>query len=215
MPIEVEKVTAPAQWAAYLINGDASGFDYYDTPSDDAGTRDREVCDAWCAELAKDGWRVTSVEGEPHFAQDNDAGTLACDVLRYTLVRELRAPALDDDRILRHVLTDDHRLLLWDTLKQDSLGKCLLGYALYAPGDDDPIFVGADFACSPMRAIDSDAALRSLLTFLTLKPGDTDADYFDNYTPRQISWCNQYAEELSFYAIDPEPGEESPAFIDV
>lgn len=28
MTIEVDTITAPAHWASYLINGDASGFDF-------------------------------------------------------------------------------------------------------------------------------------------------------------------------------------------
>jgi hypothetical protein len=33
--------------------------------------------------------------------------------------------------------------------------------------------------------------------FLTLKPGDTDSDYFAEYTPEQMDYCQRYAESLS------------------
>ncbi len=56
--IETAIETAPAHWACYLINGDASGFDYSNTPNDNAGDRDQELCDAWVNKLAKEGWRV-------------------------------------------------------------------------------------------------------------------------------------------------------------
>jgi len=55
------------------------------------------------------------------------------------------------------------------------------------------LFEGADFAGSPMVADDSDACLATLLTFLTLRPGDTDRDYFDDYTPEQLDWTQDYA----------------------
>lgn len=90
MAIEVGKRTAPAHWASYLINGDASGFEYSNTPDDKAGDRDQAQCDAWTERLAKDGWRVISTEdeAEPTFTHSNDAGTLAGDVLTYILHRE-------------------------------------------------------------------------------------------------------------------------------
>jgi hypothetical protein len=74
---ETTTSTAPAHWASYVINGDASGID-------DA---DISACDAWLIALANDGWQVVSTEGdEPYFARYNDAGTLACDVITYTLL---------------------------------------------------------------------------------------------------------------------------------
>jgi hypothetical protein len=59
------------------------------------------------------------------------------------------------------------------------------------------LFEGTDFAGSPMHADDSDDTIRSLMTFLTLKPGDTDADYFEGYTDAQRDYCSAHAEALS------------------
>jgi hypothetical protein len=50
------------------------------------------------------------------------------------------------------------------------------------------IFEGEDFAGSPMDADDSDETVAALLTFLTLRRGDTDAEYFESYTPEQLAW---------------------------
>jgi hypothetical protein len=72
------------------------------------------------------------------------------------------------------------------------------------------IFEGEDFSCSPMIAIDSDDSLRSLLGFLTLKPGDTDRDYFDDYTPEQLAFAENEAESLSIWALECE----CPQFVD-
>ena len=59
------------------------------------------------------------------------------------------------------------------------------------------LFEGQDFSPSPLHAIDSDAAVVGLMGFLTLRPGDTDRDYFDKYTPEQWAFVEQHAEALS------------------
>lgn len=87
--IEVTTATAPAHWATYLVNGDATGFDYYNTPTDKAGDRDQARADAWVERLAKDGWRVVSCEGEPWFAHSCDAvRNFNGDIIEYTLHRD-------------------------------------------------------------------------------------------------------------------------------
>lgn len=47
------------------------------------------------------------------------------------------------------------------------------------------IFSGNDFYSSPLHAINSIETVKSILTFLTLQCGDTDSEYFDNYTQLQ------------------------------
>jgi|GEM_PF-3988564 len=66
------------------------------------------------------------------------------------------------------------------------------------------IFVGDDFGCSPMNSIDGDACVAGLLSFLSLQPGDTDEDYFDDYTEEQKTWCSARAEYLSLLGLDLE-----------
>ena len=83
----------------------------------------------------------------------------------------------------------------WDTGNHDSYGKWIVGYRLRSQGKT--IFEGEDFCCSPMHAIDSDEAIASLMAFLTLRPGDTDREYFANYTPAQLEFCDQHAEMLA------------------
>jgi hypothetical protein len=87
------------------------------------------------------------------------------------------------------------------------MGKCIIGYrlsigksvnAIGNPACLDVIFEGEDFHCSPLHAIDSDETVRTLMTFLTLRPGDTDADYFADYTPEQREYCLQHAEALAY-----------------
>ena len=35
-----------------------------------------------------------------------------------------------------------------------------------------------------------------LLSWLTLKPGDTDSEHFDDYTPEQLEWVNSFDNEV-------------------
>lgn len=35
------------------------------------------------------------------------------------------------------------------------------------------------------------------LAILEMKPGDTDAEYFDGYTPEQLAWATRYGDEIS------------------
>lgn len=98
-------------------------------------------------------------------------------------------------------------LVMWDT-HRTMYGKSLLGYRLtmhhsinYAHVKTryvkrDVVFEGEDFGCSPMHSIDGDESVEACMSFLTLRPGDTDADYFDNYTPEQMEYCQLYAEDL-------------------
>ena len=120
--------------------------------------------------------------------------------------------ALDDEgRLLRHVMADGCRIVLWDTFRPDGRGTMWLGYALWDP-EGNKVFEGEDYAGSPMDSIDSDETLRCLIGFLALSPGDTDAEYFADYTDDQRSWAESSAcEELSLWAHD-EQGETS--FVD-
>ncbi|MGW0804749.1 hypothetical protein [Nonomuraea sp. NPDC002799] len=67
------------------------------------------------------------------------------------------------------------------------------------------IFSATDIA-SPVGIVLSTSALISsamtVLNYLTLRPGDTEAEYFDGYTRTQITWRDRFAEELSLYALE-------------
>lgn len=89
-------------------------------------------------------------------------------------------------------------LRMWDTGRTDRRGQSLLAYELRAAGHT--LFRGEDFAGSPLHADDSDATVAALLGFLTLRPGDTDREYFADYTPEQLAFVEAHAEHLSFEA---------------
>lgn len=101
---------------------------------------------------------------------------------------------------------DGFRLELYDTFRSDSMGKSILAYELY--DGDELIFEGEDYHCSPLHSIDGDDALAGLLCFLSLRPGDTDSEYFESYTPRQREWAESgRAETLGYLQSELERQE--------
>lgn len=70
-------------------------------------------------------------------------------------------------------------------------GRDRVAYTFGRVGEP-PIFTGDDFGPSPMNDPLGYRSALGLLTFLTLRPGDTDSDYFDAYTSAQLAWANSY-----------------------
>lgn len=118
-------------------------------------------------------------------------------------------PFRPSTKVLRDVtLTGKERLLTWDTGRKDWRGQTIIGYSFWPdyrhPGVR-PLFTGSDFAGSSMHADDSDETLRSLLGFLTLRPGDTDSDYFAEYDEEQLAYAeSSECEYHQWWAIDEE-----------
>ena len=115
--------------------------------------------------------------------------------------------------LLRDVNVGGYRLTTWDTGSRDWRGQTRIAYRFVSPGGET-VFRGADFSGSPLHAGDSDESLRSLLGFLTLRPGDTDAEYFNRYTQAQMAFARGDAEELQMWVVDPSNDDDSPAFED-
>jgi len=70
------------------------------------------------------------------------------------------------------------------------------------------LFVGQDFFPSPLHATDSDETIAALLGFLSLGEGDTDRDYFDNYTEAQLDWRDsERREELQLLVHEMEESD--------
>jgi hypothetical protein len=89
------------------------------------------------------------------------------------------------------------RLELFDTYRTDRYGKSVLGYEFYDNGA--LIFEGEDFHTSPLYCIDGDETVAGLLAFLSLRPGDTDREWFEGYTPEQRAWVESgRAQELGY-----------------
>jgi hypothetical protein len=113
---------------------------------------------------------------------------------------------------LRHVrLETGHTLHTWDTGRIDwtRFGHpAWIGYEFRDPSGT-VLFTGSDFHCSPLDADDSDACVRALLGFLSLRPGDTDAEYFAGYTAAQLAFAESGdAELIAFlFGCDDADGE--------
>lgn len=72
----------------------------------------------------------------------------------------------------------------------------------FETGNADPIFAGTDYGIPSGQTIDGDHAVRGILGFLSIRPGDTDAEFFDGYTERQLAWVDARAEELNLWGLD-------------
>lgn len=79
-----------------------------------------------------------------------------------------------------------------------------LAYRFWYDGKE--VFKGADYAPDASQTDDGDEAVAGLLHFLSLKPGDTDSEYFDSYTTEQMQFAILHGEELGTIARDMEDG---------
>lgn len=97
----------------------------------------------------------------------------------------------------------DYLLEVFDLCWTDRYGKAVVTYRLTHHGE--VVFPeGADFHCSPLNSPDDDGTVAAILSFCSLKPGDTDLRYFADYTPDQLAWCRRYGEDLAFLAMELE-----------
>ena len=90
-------------------------------------------------------------------------------------------------------------LTLWEAPSNGS-HRAMVGYRLRMVEDGRAswtLFQGEDFGCSPLHASDSDGAVEAIMGFLTLRPGDTDPEYFEGYTAEQREYCAHHAEALA------------------
>jgi hypothetical protein len=97
---------------------------------------------------------------------------------------------------------DAYRLELYTTYQIDEYGKEILAYQFFH--NDVVVFEGADFHCPQWTPIDGDQTVASLLAFLSLKPGDTDPEYFAGYTPEQMAFALAEGDNLHCYVEDLE-----------
>lgn len=74
--------------------------------------------------------------------------------------------------------------------------KLSYDFDMLEAGKKTELFNGDEYRPSPLHAVDSDESVLGLLHFLTLRPGDTDDEYFKNYTPVQLDYCVKHAEAV-------------------
>lgn len=97
-------------------------------------------------------------------------------------------------------------------ISYENYGKSRMGYYLARP-DGAVLFQGDDYFVPGV--CDDGGAATGLLGFLTLKPGDTDEEYFDDYTPEQLDWCQSGdCEELALLVYDWDSGDGGEEYND-
>lgn len=175
--------------------GDECDFGGCTRPATVTTSQGRPVCGMHqrvLTELGQDHPRPADDTGRTSRGEEKRSARISAHDPRGQLVREWRGRIGDGNA----------SLYLYDLDERDpQTGHHRMAYRLLHGGD--LVFAGDDYAVPAQHAVDSDEAVRGLLGFLSLRPGDTDAEYFDAYTDRQRSWADQYGEELALHA-DPE-----------
>jgi hypothetical protein len=114
---------------------------------------------------------------------------------------DLTVPSLDSHSVLRYVEVDSqvvdvqpYRLLTWDTGTRYDNGCTRIGVAFYLHTDaiNDPTLVTYVGLGVGRHADDSDKALVLALKAVCVQPGDTDEEYFADYTPRALAWAESW-----------------------
>ncbi len=96
---------------------------------------------------------------------------------------------------------DEYTLTLFDTGNLDEHNKHVIAYKF--EDADGIIFQGHDFF-NPDRNPTGKEGAGALLSFLTLKSGDVEDDYFKDYTERQLKFRDNEAEDLQMWALELE-----------
>ena len=101
---------------------------------------------------------------------------------------------MDDQSLMREWASGPFRLELHETSRVHFGEPTPIGYRLYHHGQ--LIFEGDDIAVPEGESLDGDQTVRAVLEFLSQRRGDVEADYFARYTPAQLAWRDQHAEDL-------------------
>jgi len=98
---------------------------------------------------------------------------------------------------------------MYDTGRRDSRGMTRIEVEAdrldLNSGERKVLFSGSDLYMSPGMGTcdDSDAMVKCAVSMVAMRPGDTDSDWFDNYSPDQLEWSRSYeCEALQESALD-------------
>lgn len=112
--------------------------------------------------------------------------------------------------VLQDIVLNGYRLQLWNlgvrSNRVNEQNRWQIAYQFAAP-NGVIVFEGSDYGCPPDSSPSNHSTLRSLISFLTLRPGDTDDEYFKSYTERQWAFAQGDAEYISQWAHEPEHQE--------
>ncbi len=108
--------------------------------------------------------------------------------------------------------TQDKRQVViraFDDAGWDSAGRVKLNVEVRHGGK--VIFPKGQLYCALHGTSDGIAARELVLSLVAMKPGDTDEEYFKDYSPEQLDWVAEFAEPLDYARqaryCDPETGE--------
>lgn len=105
-------------------------------------------------------------------------------------------------RLLYEERVDEHLVELFDEGTKG--GRPSLGFRVHT--DDTLVWQGHEFTPSGGVEPASTEAVAELLTWVTLRPGDTDDEFFDGHTAEQHDWLARHADDLSAFAHQVENG---------
>ncbi len=145
----------------------------------------------WCF-FKQEGSRYALCDA-PHVWRDVD---VVCGGMESDVLRGARAPFVKWHE-------DGFELFIFHTHQRRD-GKWRMAYVLF--DDGEVIFKGDDFF-SP-NDFDERWNVAQLLGFLSLQDGDTDREYFDEYTPQEIAWRDERAAELGLWVAFMEDDRE-------
>ena len=96
------------------------------------------------------------------------------------------------------------KIEIWDANKTDHRGAPVVLWRLFEQsegGGSTLVFDGLaephKWRCSGWFSVDGDEAAECVLAFVGLRPGDTDAEFFEDYSPAQIAFAEAYGEAIS------------------
>lgn len=73
-------------------------------------------------------------------------------------------------------------------------------YYAISDADGDLVFYGDDIHLSPLCDAYSIDAVVAVADFLSMRPGDTDVELFDSFTPERLAWAEQHGDALFAWA---------------
>lgn len=73
-----------------------------------------------------------------------------------------------------------------------------VGGKVLFPRDNGPLW--GEF--SPLHSIDGPEAREHCLNHLALRPGDTDADFFESYTADQLAFVEAHSDDITIVKFD-------------
>ncbi len=95
------------------------------------------------------------------------------------------------------------RVEIWDTHTRDNRGCTNLVARLYAfEGGKRTHVLDMRFAMGMGQSDDGDDAMRAAITAVAMKPGDTDAEFFAEYTPEALAFVTDHGESMAMVAYD-------------